>query len=206
MVTFRRVSRQLQQGRVEWHNRAFTTTGLLRRFLTKEGWTITAPWQFVHNSGYGRFVERRINLRRFVDLSISQQGPTRSADAVASQPDQWVDPGWTAWSRGCLGGLLKRCTISLTWLTWSSRGTRPRSQVIIGQCSYVSAVVSDAWLHVSNANHDPLCSFFGEDHGHFPHLMFECTRPKWQLVAFQVWLDQIRPRKRRHWPFAEHGN
>ena len=51
MVTFRRVSRQLQQGRVEWHNGAFTTTGLLRRFLTKEGWTTTAPWQFVHNSG-----------------------------------------------------------------------------------------------------------------------------------------------------------
>lgn len=75
--------------------------------------------------------------------------------------------------------LLKRCTISLTWLTWSSRGTRRRSQVIIGQRSYVSAVVSDAWLHVSNANHDPLCSFsefFGEDHGHFPHLMFECTK------------------------------
>ena len=84
MVTFRRVSRQLQQGRVEWHNGAFTTTGLLRRFLTKEGWTTTAPWQFVHNSGYARFVERRINLRRFVDLSISQQGPTRSADVAST--------------------------------------------------------------------------------------------------------------------------
>lgn len=69
MVTFRRVSRQLQQGRVEWHNRAFTTTGLLRIFFTKEGWTTTAPWQFVHNGGYGQFVERRTNLRRFVDLS-----------------------------------------------------------------------------------------------------------------------------------------
>lgn len=64
----RRASRQLQKGILKWRSRPSTTTGLLRKFLTKEGWTAQAPWQFRHSSAHGLPAEREINLRQTSDL------------------------------------------------------------------------------------------------------------------------------------------
>ena len=133
----------------EWHNRAASSVGLLRRWLKEQGWCVLGPWVWRHSNAYSHASERMLSL----EGPCVTQDLSRQLHALRYQWRAQHFLGWALGSRHETRDLVSRrglrrlfrgfqdIDLEKTRLAPQSGGAA--RAVLLG------AVVSDSWLAAS---------------------------------------------------------
>ena len=159
---------------LEWHDRAASSVGLLRRWLKEQGWSVLRPWIWRHGNVHCHASERTLSL----EGPCVAQVLSRQLHALRYQwrAQHFLD--WALGSRHEARDLVSRrglrrllrdfqdIDLEKTRLALQSSGAT--RAVLLG------AVVSDSWLAVSQQVPNR-CSLCGASPNTWEHLAWHCN-------------------------------